>query len=381
MFQPETKEKIKSSLLISLISITVFVLLMNFGKVISCSKWLMSIVSPFLIAIAVAYVLNIWMTFLENKVFFKMAKSKKIWVQKCQRPLCLTLSFVLAFAVLTAIVMFVVPDLASSLKTLADNVPNYALSLQAKLMGVLNQFDISTIVIEKLTKEWSSITEKLVAILSEMVPQIFNVTVGITSGIVNFFIGLIAAVYMLYSKEKLLCNLKKVLYSFTSKRVADTTMHICQTANKSFNSFISGQIIEAFILGMLCFIGMSIFRFKYALLISVIVGVTGLIPIFGAFLGAAPGAILLFVISPWQAFWFIIFIIVLQQIEGNLIYPHVVGSSIGLSGLWVMFAMIVGGGIAGLLGILIGIPSFSALYVLLRETVTKRLKKRNLQIE
>lgn len=381
MFSSDTKERIKANIIVAAVSIILFVILINFSKTVVFIKWILSIASPFFIAIGIAYVLNLLMKFFEDKAFYKMDSSKKLWVKKAKRPLSLVLSYVLTIALLAGIITFIIPDLSASIKTLTENIPSYASSFQTKLMEILDHFEFSDAIISKITEQWSNIMNKALGVLGNMVPQIFNVTVGITSGVINFFIGLIASIYLLNSKEKLLRNLKKLLYSFVPKKQANRVMHVCKIANKSFSSFISGQIIEAFILGTLCFIGMSICRFKYALLISVIVGATGLIPIFGAFLGAAPGAILLFVINPWQAFWFIVFIIVLQQIEGNLIYPRVVGTSIGLSGLWVMVAMIIGGGIGGLLGILIGIPSFSALYVLLRESVNKRLSKRQISIE
>ncbi|MBM6860610.1 AI-2E family transporter, partial [Clostridium saudiense] len=207
-----------------------------------------------------------------------------------------------------------------------------------------------------------------------------NITVGFTSGLVNFILSLIFSIYMLLNKERLQLGMKKVLYAFSKKNFADKVMYLGKIANESFSSYIGGQFIEAIIIGVLCFIGMLVLRMPYALLISVLVAVTALIPIFGAFIGTIPSAFIILIIDPMKALWFIIFIIVLQQIEGNLIYPKVVGSSVGLPPIWVMLAMLIGGNTFGLLGMLLGIPTFSVIYKVSREYINKRLNNKNIVV-
>ena len=180
---------------------------------------------------------------------------------------------------------------------------------------------------------------------------------------------------MLLNKEDLQLGMKKVLYSFIRKSFADRVIRLGKISNEVFSSYIGGQFIEAIIIGVLCFIGMIILRMPYSLLISVLIAVTALIPIFGAFIGTIPSAFIILIIDPMKAIWFIIFIIVLQQVEGNLIYPKVVGGSIGLPPIWVMLAMIIGGNAFGFIGILLGIPIFSVVYKVFKEIVDKRLKK------
>ena len=183
---------------------------------------------------------------------------------------------------------------------------------------------------------------------------------------------------MLLNKERLQLGMKKVLYAFSKKNYADKVMYLGRVANESFSSYIGGQFIEAIIIGVLCFIGMIILNMPYALLISVLVAVTALIPIFGAFIGTIPSAFIILIIDPMKALWFVIFIIVLQQIEGNLIYPRVVGSSVGLPPIWVMLAMLIGGNTFGLLGMLLGIPTFSVIYKVSKEFINKRLNNKNI---
>ena len=184
---------------------------------------------------------------------------------------------------------------------------------------------------------------------------------------------------MIMDKERLCTALKKVVYAFFKKEKADYLVKASGVFNKTFSGFVSGQIVEAIILGVLCYIGMVIFRMEYASIISVCIGVTALVPIFGAFIGAIPGVFIMLMISPMKAVWFVVYIIVLQQIEGNLIYPKVVGTSIGISGFWVLVALVIGGSIGGILGILIGIPAFAAVYILFKEVVNDKLKEKNVK--
>jgi len=381
MFAKETKERMKANILTAIVAIVLFVLLSNLAAVLASVKGFMAILTPFFIGLCIAFVLNVLMKILENKVFFKMADSKKKWVNKLRRPLCLLLSYVIALSIISGITAFIIPEFISSVKSLTDNIPSYLASLQQTIVDLLDKFGASGNLVETLTSQWTKILTNGVKIVGNVVPQVFTVTMGITSGVINAFIGIIISIYMLSSKERLIRNMKKFLFAFFPEKFSIGTLHVFKTANKYFSAFVSGQITEAFVLGTMCFIGMSIFGFKYALLISVTIAFSSLIPIFGALLGAIPSAFILLIISPWQALWFIIFLIVLQQIEGNLVYPRVVGTSIGLSGIWVMFAVIVCGSLAGVVGILIGIPTFATVYALMREAINRNLRGRSIQVE
>ena len=227
--------------------------------------------------------------------------------------------------------------------------------------------------------DWNKITSFIQNGATNVISSTFNAAASVVNGTINFFLGLIFAFYLLSQKEKLMVQTKRFLYAFFPEKKMDSILRVGSLANKTFSNFISGQCTEAVILGVLCFIGMSVFRFPYALMISVLVGFMSLIPIFGAFIGVAIGAFLILMVSPLKALWFVVFFIVLQQVEGNLIYPRVVGNSIGLPAIWVLVAVIVGGSAMGILGMILFIPLCSVLYALLREAVPKKLSEKGLE--
>ncbi len=373
--------KFKGNLLIATYVIILSYVFLNLATVFKFLGGIVGIIKPFLIAIAIAFVLNIPMKLFEEKILIDMSKSKKDIVRKMRRPLALTLTLVTVIGLIIGLVVFILPQLAESVSTLTKTIPHYVDSFE----DMVNQYAASTDLFNNIWDEflavWKDVLQVAGQITGSLLTQVVNMTIGVTSSIVNFFIGLILAIYMLLSKEKLSRQSKKFIYAFSSERTSKKIMEIAAIANIKFSRFIAGQCTEAVILGTLCFIGMSIFRMPYALLISTIVGVTALVPIFGALIGTIPGAFIILMISPKMAIWFIVLIIVIQQIEGNLIYPIVVGNSIGLSAIWVMFAMIVGGSVFGILGMLIGIPLFGVIYTLLSSRTNKKLKDKGISID
>ena len=236
--------------------------------------------------------------------------------------------------------------------------------------------------IQTLEFNWDSIIQTAIDFLKNGAGSVLNSTFTVArtviSYLVNFFIGFVFACYILLQKEKLSRQIKKVLYAFLPEKAVQKTLDVASLSYRTFSSFVTGQCLEAVILGTMFFVVMSIFQFPYALLIGVVIAFTALIPIFGAFIGCVIGAFLILVVNPMKALMFIILFLVLQQIEGNLIYPHVVGGSVGLPSIWVLLAVTVGGSLMGVLGMLIFIPLFSVLYALFREFVYKRLKERGI---
>ena len=269
--------------------------------------------------------------------------------------------------------------------TLASNIEGYINSLFEFTDKTLSFFNLDISFFDRFEDVWHSWLTEGIDYLKNSLPTIFtytkDFTTGLVGGIVNTFVGIIICIYLLSTKEKLLRQAKKLLFAFLPKKKAEYVCKIAETANDTFAKFISGQLIEAFIIGILCFIGMSVLGLPYALLISVIVGVTNMIPVVGPFIGAIPSGFIILMINPLQCLWFVIFIIVLQQIEANLIYPHVVGNSVGLSGLWVMFAIFVGGGLFGFLGIFLGVPGFAVIYRFASDYINSRLKKKELSFD
>ncbi len=366
--------KLKQQLLLATYIIVLAYLLLNLHDVIRFIAYLLGIISPFLVGIAIAFILNIPMMVIENKVLYFLNRFKK--ARSFKRPLAIIVTFLLVMGLIIGFILFVVPQLLQSVSTLTDAIPGYLKALET----LLNNYVSSSEALTKLTNEvliaWKDLLKVGSQILGTSLSGLLSVTLNITNSVVDLVLSLVLAIYMLASKERLLRHLIKFIHAFSSTKWADRILKVGHLANITFYHFIAGQFTEALIIGVLCFIGMTLLSMPYALLISVIIGVTSLIPIFGAFIGTLPGAFIIFIIDPMKALWFIVFIIVLQQFEGNIIYPRVVGNSIGLSGLWVMLAMLVGGSTFGILGMLLGIPLFSVFYQLLSSTVKARLAKK-----
>ena len=353
----------------------------NFNNIIYGGKNLLGIISPFIVGIAIAFVLNLVMRIFEEKVFSFLDSKKNLRYSSLKRPLSVASTFITVFAVIIGLVVFIIPQLIDSVSTLTDTVPSYVKSFEELISQYVSGTEILNTIWNNFLSAWREILQFTGQIVISSLSGVVNITVGFTSGVVNFILSLIFSIYMLLSKEKLQLGIKKIIYAVTKKNFADKIMYLGKISNESFSSYIGGQFIEAIIIGVLCFIGMIILRMPYALLISVLVAVTALIPIFGAFIGTIPSAFIILIIDPMKAIWFIVFIIVLQQIEGNLIYPRVVGSSVGLPPILVMLAMLIGGNTFGLLGMLLGIPTFSVIYKVSRELINKRLNNKNIIVK
>lgn len=368
--------KFKSNLLLATYVVVLAFIFINIKSVGNIFGSTMGMLKPFLIAICIAFVLNIPMKFYEEKVLDKVIKQPKK-----RRPLAIILTIITIIAIVVGLVLFIIPQLVESGATLVKNIPDYVKTLE---MFMAEHFS-KTEVFDELWNQVLSMGENIIKVVGQvtgsLVSQVVDITVGVTSTIINFFMGILIAIYILLSKEKLGIQAKKILYAFFDRIKANKVMEVARISHDKFSKFITGQCIEAVILGGLCFIGMTIFSMPYALLVSTIIGVTALVPIFGALIGTIPAAFIIFMVEPMTAVWFVILIVVIQQIEGNLIYPMVVGNSIGLSAIWVLLAITVGGSTFGILGILIGIPLFGVLYTLLSTITNSKLKEKNIKVE
>lgn len=390
--------------------IVLYCLLQKLSVVAAGVKWFFDIISPILIGFMIAFVLNLPMRGLERfwdkcelgiKRFFAKRKQKKakktsagdtsakeepveVKIGKVsaalRRPICLLVSIVIIFAILAAVVNLVLPEIGKTVMMLVDGVPDWLEKVRKWCIEYAEEYPIISETISGLNIDWESTAKSLLSLIGTgtlgVVGNTFAGVIGAFGGIVDFIIALIFAIYVLLCKETLARQIKAVFRAFFSEKVNKTVLHVSGTAHGIFSAFITGQCIEAVILGSLCAIGMLIFRFPYAAMIGVLVGVTALIPVVGAFIGAGVGGFLILMNDPFQALMFVIFIVILQQIEGNVIYPKVVGNSVGLPAMWVLAAVTVGGGIGGIIGMLFAVPIASVVYTLLREVTAKRLEKK-----
>lgn len=373
--------------LMLLVAFTVFLYwgVTHTEKLTSIINSVFSVLSPFIIGLCVAYVLNMIMNPLERFWDKLMRKKKSDLAAKLKRPVCLILSLLLISGAIFIICFIIIPELTQTGKNLIDSMPQYVDNLENWWLGFIEFLERYGITLPTFSFDLEESIDFATSLIKDygnnFIDKTVNITASIVSLIVNIVLGIVFSIYLLAKKEKVIKWTKKILYALLPKPKTDRLIELASLTNDIFTKFLTGQLTEAVIIGMLCFIGMLILRMPYAAVVSMMVGVTALIPVFGAFIGTAIGAFLILLVNPMKAFWFIIFIIVLQQLEGNLIYPKVVGKSIGLPGMLVFAAVTLGSGMFGVWGILFGVPIFSVLYTISREAIEKRLKERKIHLK
>lgn len=351
--------------------------------VIKYSDWILdlihlvfSIITPLLLGCAVAYILNIPVVWIEKLPCFRKEGTR---LYKIRRPVSILGSIVVIAAIGILIILIVIPQLAQAIGVLFQEIPTAV----TWLMNWMDSADIDwpqlTQFLDSLNVNWQDLFQKAMSYLTTGLGSIFSSTVNIlntiTSGIVTLAVAVIFSIYILSAKEKLFAQFRTLMETYLKKRFQNGLTLVLKTAHNTFTKFIVGQCTEAVILGSLCTVGMFILRFPYASMIGTLVGATALLPVVGAYLGAGVGAFMILTVNPLRAVGFLVFIIILQQIEGNLIYPRVVGSSVGLPGIWVLAAVTMGGGIGGIAGMLLAVPVTATLYKLLGKDVKRRKEK------
>ena len=367
------KKNIKRILLLVACSIILYWALNNLSTLGKLLGSFFSLFSPLLIGAGIAYVMNLLLKAIERLWDMALKKAPELWRVKLKRPICLTATILLFLGIIFAIFFILIPRLEEAGSTLIANVPGYITQIQ-NWWGSLVDFAAGHgVTLPELSMNVEDATKFISKILSSDSSNVVNTTIDITTSIlgalVNILLALVFSVYMLAQKETLISQSRRLLLAALPRKAGQRTMHILKLTNNAFSSFVTGQVTEAFILGSLCCIGMLILRLPYALPVSVIISFTSLIPIFGAWIGAATGAFLIVFVSPIKALTFLIFLLILQQVEGNLISPKVVGKSVGLPGLWVLAAVTIGGGIFGMLGMLLGVPICSVIYALVQDFI------------
>lgn len=349
-----------------------------------------TIIFPFVLGACIAFILNIPMTIIEKKFFLRKEKrktKKNINKEKKNklRPLSIIMSFILILAVIALIVLVVIPELINIVNMFIEQIPQIYEKVQEILQTIIDRYPVINEQISSISFDFTNLDDSVMKTLQTIVASVlsssFDIIIGIVNGTVNLVVATIFAIYVLLQKEKLSNQIKKLLFAYLLEERATKIIEIGKVSNEAFNNFITGQFSEALILGTLCCIGMLVLQIPYAVTVGIIIAFTALIPVVGAFIGAGIAVILILPASIIKAGIFIIFLIILQQIEANIIYPKVVGNSVGLPGLWVLVAITIGSGVMGIIGILISIPIASILYTLTRRTVNKRLEQKQIIIE
>ncbi len=378
----DEKKVLRNGMILLVFAAVLVLVLMRFDQVWGAVLTVVGTVAPVFYGIVLAYILNVFVHFFEDVAFKPLRNVKsKLW-KRVRRPLAVALAYLLVALVLVSIIAFIIPGLIESMGILADTVQQTVPGYVTGAMNWLNEFaqenDLTFIQDFLRNFNWSNVLSSASAVLRDFLSSLVGVTINVASGVFAAVMGFIFSVYMLMGKEKLLRGVKSTLLAFLPRPTAQKIGQIATLTNRMFFNFIRGQLLECVILGSLCYVGMSILQLDYALLISSVVTLGALIPILGAYIGAAVGVLILLLVHPIDALIFLIFLLILQQVEGNMIYPRVVGSSIGLPPLWTLFAVVFWGGVLGIPGILFGTPATAVIYRLLRTSVRSRLRQRNI---
>ncbi len=362
-------KEIKKIIFLAIVLVFAFIYIKEIWQFIT---FIIKIFMPFIIGLAIAFVINVLMNTIEKKWLKKWNTKSNI-----KRVISLLLSIILVISFIIFLLLLIIPNLQNTIALFADSIPIYSQNLE----NILNNWQIDTNIVTEINDILNTLGDNLAEYIKNNSNQVLETTLGIASnvvtGFINITIGFVFAIYFLAQKERIASQFSKLMAAYIPQKRIDKINEIAALANKIFSHFVSGQCLEAIIIGILCFIGMVLLRLPYAPTISVLIGFTALIPVFGSLIGTIFGAFLIFMISPIQAIIFVMFIIILQQLEGNLIYPKVVGKSVGLPGIWVLVAVTVGASINGVLGMLLSVPICSIIYSIVATNVKYRLEEKD----
>lgn len=379
------KENMRHMRHLIVFTLVLLIALWNYTKVFGFLGFLWNIVFPFLMGGAIAFILNVPMSFLERNIFKNEAALKNKRVQKLSRPASLVLTIIGVLGIVAIVMFVVIPQLGKTFVSLGRNIQRF---IPQAILWLEDLFENNQEVLEmigEMDMSWDKMLNSVIEFFKSGVGNVFDSTISVATSIVGsvttFFIAFVFACYILLQKEKLHVQVKKILFAYLPEKQVGTILDICALTYKTFSGFLTGQCVEALILGSMFFVVMGIIRLPYALMVGVLIAFTALIPIFGAFIGCAVGAFLILMVDPWKAVIFVILFLVLQQIEGNLIYPKVVGNSVGLPSIWVLAAVSIGGSLMGVVGMLVFIPLVSVLYTIFRGDVYRRLEEKKIEVD
>lgn len=372
----ENKPHRKTMFLLVTYGILLYMGLQNFSSIKSVFIWIIAILEPVAYGICIAFVINLFLNLFQRKIFRSMANSEHVWERKLNPILSAICTGLVAMILLALIIFMIIPQLTTAVNTLIEKMPSSQDQLLSMVEAQLNAWNAPSFIMDKIREfdmDWDTTIGFIGNLLDGKVESVlgtaFSATRSVLSTATNLVLGLIIAIYLLSAKKRVLYVGHKIIQLLTPKRYHERVFRVLRLANSSFASFLTGQFMEAIIIGSLCTLGLYIFRFPYAATIGILTGITALLPIIGAWIGGGIGVLLIWVEAPDRVIWFLVFILALQQIEGQFIYPRVVGNSIGLPGLLVLIAVILGGGLGGIFGIIFTVPVFAIIYQLLKEAI------------
>lgn len=378
----ESLRKIRGLILFTIVTL---IALWKYSLVLDALGFIMGILFPFLLGGAIAFILNVPMHFIESKLFCRTRSGEKKSAIKAARPLSLVFTIFFVIGIISVVIFVVVPKLGSTVMSLGLSIQEFVPKVQIWAKDLFDNNREIVSLINSIEINWDKMFNSMVAFFTNgagsVLGSTFTVAKSIVSGMTTFFIAFVFACYILLQKESLNIQVRKVMYAYVKPRFVKKILDVCSLTYKTFSNFLAGQCVEAVILGTMFVIVMTILRIPFALLVGVLIAFTALIPIFGAFIGCFVGAFLILMEAPLKALIFVITFLVLQQIEGNLIYPKVVGNSVGLPSIWVLAAVSVGGSLMGIVGMLVFIPVVSVLYTLFKNNVYGQLDKKGLSVD
>lgn len=361
-----------SNLLVVCGGILLYLVLTHLPQVKALMGRFLDVLSPFIAGFIIAYLLNTPTNFFERKVYYNSAH---------KRTLAIVTVYLIALAVIMVLLQLILPQVGASIFSLVNNLSIYLENLNRMVQDLIQRFGLEGEGLTGFVDDYQTLIRKAADFLTSSMPNLLNFGVAVGNGVVTALTALIASIYMLSGKNRLSGQLKKLIYALFPAKGVRHILSVSSRANTIFVGFINGKLLDSAIIGVLCFVLSTILRVPYAVLISVIIGVTNIVPFFGPIIGAVPSVMILVIVDPWAALRFLILIIALQQFDGNILGPKILGDSTGLSAIWVLVAIVVGGGLFGFTGMLLGVPTFAVLYALMREWADRRLMEKGIDAD
>ena len=371
----EMRKKMWLYVFVVAVSISIYFAFAKFDSIVNIYKQVVSLMTPFIIGFAFAFLLNKPMMFIEEKLFGGLD-----WKSSTKRNVSAVIALIFGLIVVTVVIGMLVPQLFDSIMTLLNALPDYIEHTEEIVLDFFTTNGINSDIITSFAEK-NDLIGKATNIVTNLIPQVVDYTYQIGSAILDLLLGIVSALYMLMDKDRLLRYCKKINYALFPINVSSYLHRLALSSCDIFNNFIIGKAIDSIIIGILCYIGTVVFKFPYGILVSVFIGVTNMIPVFGPFIGGIPGTLIMFMIDPWLALWFALFVFALQQFDGNFLGPLILGDKLGIPTIGILFSVCIGGGLFGVAGMFIGVPCFAVIYQAIREYINIRLEKKELSLD